>query len=155
MDGRVYKTPENTRAKNKRWHDANSEELRARGRAYYQAHREERLASKRASDAKHRDAKLLRDHRNSMRRRIALRDALFALLGTKCACCGFTDKRALAIDHINGKGTQERKAARSTDAYYRHILEVGGEGYQVLCANCNQIKRIENGESTRKYFLLA
>jgi len=153
MDEQKYKTPERIRTKNKRWHDAHREELRAKGRAYYQAHREERLASKRASEAKHRDAKLLRDHHNNTRRRTELRQALFALLGARCVRCGFADVRALTIDHIDGKGTQERKAARSMDAYYRHILAVGGEGYQVLCANCNQIKRIENGESHRTYFL--
>src|SRR5689334_14993068 len=106
MDEQEPKTPEHIRAKNKRWHDAHREELRAKGRAYYQAHREERLASKRASEAKHRDAKLLRDHRQGMRRRAELREALFALLGRKCARCGFDDIRALQIDHVDGKGTQ-------------------------------------------------
>jgi hypothetical protein len=152
VDEEEYKTPEHIRAKNKRWHDAHRDELRTKGRAYYQAHREERLASKRASEAKHREAKLLRDHLHGMQRRAALRQAIFDLLGAECARCGFADLRALTIDHINGKGTQERKAARSMDAYYRNILAVGGEGYQVLCANCNQIKRHENKESTRKYY---
>jgi predicted restriction endonuclease len=152
MDGQEYKTPERVRAKNKRWHEAHREELRAKARAYYQAHREERLASRRASEAKHRDAKVLRDHRYNMRRRTELRQAIFNLLGSRCVRCGFSDTRALTIDHIKGKGTQERKAARSMDAYYRNILVVGAEGYQVLCANCNQIKRQENRESNRKYY---
>lgn len=34
-------------------------------------------------------------------------------------------------------------------AYLKHVKEVNGEGYQVLCANCNAIKRMEKHESRR------
>jgi len=152
MEQREYKTPEHIREKNRRWREKNREQIRERGRAYYQEHHEERLASKRASQIKHREKNLLADHLYNLQRRAKLRQAILDLLGTKCARCGFADVRALQVDHINGKGTQERQKARSMDAYYRNILTVKGEGYQMLCANCNQIKRYEENESSRLYF---
>jgi hypothetical protein len=152
VEQREYKTPEHIREKNRRWREKNREQILERERAYYQEHREERQASKRASQAKHREAKLLRDHLYGLKRRDVVRQAILGLLGTKCAKCGFADVRALQIDHINGNGTQERQKARSMDAYYRNILAVKGEGYQMLCANCNQIKRYEENESSRLYF---
>ena len=71
------------------------------------------------------------------------------LLGGKCAICGFDDPRALQVDHINGGGNQERIALKNPNAYRLYKLveaDVNHEKYQVLCANHNMIKRIENGE---------
>jgi hypothetical protein len=82
-------------------------------------------------------------------RRKALREQILNMLGWACARCGFTDDRALCIDHINGGGEPERKKARSSEAYYKAILASGGAGYQILCCNCNAIKRIERGEHRR------
>ena len=82
-----------------------------------------------------------------------LRQQILDMLGRKCTRCGFADERALQIDHINGGGRKQIRAARSTNQYYKGILSVGGAGYQILCANCNWIKRIENREEPppRKY----
>lgn len=80
-------------------------------------------------------------------RRAKLREQLFEVLGEECARCGFSDKRALQVDHIDGRGTEERKKYKSNlDAYYRKIIQSNGVGYQLLCANCNQIKRHEDRE---------
>lgn len=72
------------------------------------------------------------------------------VLGNCCKRCGFSDERALQIDHINGGGVQE---LRNTPSYarYRWIRDNPEEAkkkYQVLCANCNWIKRHENNEVT-------
>lgn len=66
-------------------------------------------------------------------------------LGGKCVHCGFEDERALQIDHINGGGRAE---ARSIGVFgiYKKVLS-GAPGYQVLCANCNVIKRVTNNEN--------
>ena len=72
-----------------------------------------------------------------------LKDKIFLILGDKCKSCGFSDKRALQIDHINGGGNQERKG-KSQGVQYRLILtklESGNSDYQILCANCNWIKK--------------
>jgi hypothetical protein len=72
------------------------------------------------------------------------RDRCFELLTPKCVKCGFDDIRALNIDHVNGGGTKEAKSFGGS--YYKKIrlkLESGSREYQILCANCNQIKRHE------------
>ena len=75
------------------------------------------------------------------------------LLGTKCVVCGFTHPYALQIDHVNNNGKEDRKKYNTQQKLYEHILAVNGEGYQVLCANCNIIKyrcflsNIKTGES--------
>jgi hypothetical protein len=84
----------------------------------------------------------------SQKRRLIIME----ILGTKCVRCGFSDSRALQIDHINGHGGAERKTFSSPGAYYQHIIDINGIGYQILCANCNIIKKIENDETNRKYF---
>jgi len=66
-------------------------------------------------------------------------------LGGKCAICGFSDERALQIDHIKGGGIQDVKKHGNHYTMYKHILE-NPDGYQVLCANCNWIKRHRNHE---------
>lgn len=68
------------------------------------------------------------------------------LLGNRCIKCGISDTRVLQIDHINGGGHKDVVSFSGYSIYYRHILEVKGIGYQLLCANCNWIKRYENQE---------
>jgi len=71
-----------------------------------------------------------------------LRVAVLAYLGNKCVRCGFDDARALQVDHILGGGRKE-KADGNTYRIYRNVIN-GRAGYQLLCANCNWIKRYEN-----------
>lgn len=75
------------------------------------------------------------------------REACLKLLGEVCVKCGFGDERALNIDHINGGGSKEAKSFGGS--YFKKIrtkIESGSTDYQILCANCNQIKRRENNE---------
>lgn len=75
-----------------------------------------------------------------------LRDSVLALLGSVCTQCGFSDVRALQVDHINGGGHKER-AEKGWVGILRDILKYGPQNkYQLLCANCNAIKRIVNKE---------
>jgi len=68
------------------------------------------------------------------------------LLGGKCKKCGYKDWRALQVDHVNGGGVKElKKISRPT--YYSQILNSAETGkFQLLCANCNWIKKYENNE---------
>jgi hypothetical protein len=70
-------------------------------------------------------------------------------LGGKCAWCGFDDIRALQLDHIHGNGSSERKSMSQYSVYKKIFLSVSEnkKEYQVLCANCNWIKRHENHEN--------
>jgi hypothetical protein len=75
------------------------------------------------------------------------RQEILRALGDKCSKCGFADERALSIDHVNGGGSKER--ATVGGGYYSMILRRlrdGHNGYQLLCCNCNQIKKRENNE---------
>ena len=80
-------------------------------------------------------------------RRKRLRAQVIEILGGCCARCGFSDARALQVDHVNGDGSVDRKKFRGQDTLYKHIIRRGAQGrYQILCANCNWIKRDEDGE---------
>ena len=78
---------------------------------------------------------------------IKLRESIFDILGHECVRCGFTDKRALQFDHINGGGNQEVKkfkASMKMLRYYRDNPEACKKNLQTLCANCNLIKYRED-----------
>lgn len=75
------------------------------------------------------------------------RATILARMGGVCVKCGFADTRALQIDHVAGGGNRERKAV-ARDSFYVRLLKHGTNGYQLLCANCNWIKRLENNEHT-------
>jgi hypothetical protein len=75
-------------------------------------------------------------------------ERLLKLLGNKCVICGYSDPRALHIDHISGGGRKE--LSKGNEAMYRYYLEHLDEAktrLQVLCANCNFIKRYERSEN--------
>lgn len=67
------------------------------------------------------------------------------VLGGYCKACGSKDYRVLQLDHIAGRplfrlGTQQ---------LYRFVVsnpEEAKKEYQLLCANCNWIKKWENNE---------
>ena len=71
---------------------------------------------------------------------------IFMLLGNKCAHCGFNDPRALQIDHINGGGRKELQSIPRQTYYSLDYHKANKKKYQLLCANCNQIKRMECSE---------
>ena len=82
------------------------------------------------------------------RRQRASKLACFNLLGNKCVRCGNDDKRVLNVDHVNGGGTQHRRKLGGN--YFKKFAEeirAGGRAYQLLCCNCNRIKRVERNEN--------
>ena len=77
------------------------------------------------------------------------------LLGGKCLHCGFTDVRALQLDHINGGGSKVRDGKNHNNMITKYLkdIELAKEEVQVLCANCNWIKRYENRECNHHHQL--
>lgn len=73
------------------------------------------------------------------------RHELIVALGGVCVRCGFSDERALQVDHVNGGGLEVDGTARAGAHWAKKVLANRAE-YQLLCANCNMIKRIENEE---------
>lgn len=74
------------------------------------------------------------------------RQRVFEILGSACVRCGFSDPRALQVDHRNGGGAEERRKVHGSPGVYRRILAGHAADYQILCANCNWIKRYEREE---------
>lgn len=78
------------------------------------------------------------------------RMAALEILGGICCRCSFADYRALQIDHINGGGSKERKERNYKGSFHKNVINsvLNNENkYQLLCANCNWIKRYENNEN--------
>lgn len=91
-----------------------------------------------------------RERKNRRERNRKIRLEIIALLGGKCSKCGFSDVRALQLDHVHGDGKADRAKHRSNpEIYQRYVLRQiknGSTAYQLLCANHNLIKSIENRE---------
>ena len=75
-------------------------------------------------------------------------EAMQALGGATCACCGETDFKFLTIDHIDGGGRRDLKRLSGGNlGVYRRIVKhhsATSKSYRVLCWNCN-CGRSQNG----------
>lgn len=131
----------------KQYYEDNKERIRAYQDQYYADNRDRVIAIRRKTYAKNRQQRL--DGAAEYAQRVRHEAKVF--LGGKCVRCGFDDFRALQIDHIDGGGTKELRKLGSPGVA-RKVLR-GEPGYQLLCANCNWIKRVENNEViTRNFF---
>ena len=142
----------------------NKEKFKAYRKKYYEAHKEQYrlLAIKKRPYlheyhkkwwAKNKDKAL--DRKFIQRRE--RRKEIFEFLGNKCTNCLMSDARVLQIDHINGNGSKERIAVGygNFQTHQWHMFKKNPVDFrtrhQLLCANCNWIKRIEKQEQkTRK-----
>ncbi len=104
----------------------------------------------RAANAKLRKEKPMTVLRHHTKYNDRLRAEIVAFFGGCCAHCGFADPRALQMDHINGGGTADRKTNRLSLHYrWKLVTEqpvATRERFQLLCANCNVIKRHDRRE---------
>ena len=119
-----------------------------KARRYYETHREEIIERNKAYNRLHKQVRT--EHYWQYRAQLKL-EVITHYGNGKCACinCGFTDVRALSIDHINGNGVQHRKALgiRGGRQFYVWLKKNGfPEGYQTLCMNCQYIKRSQDKE---------
>lgn len=85
-----------------------------------------------------------------------LKQEIFAVYGTKCACCGEDHPLLLNIDHINNDGAAHRRSLKSNkrlggQAIYRWLKNNNyPPGFQVLCWNCNMGKHLNGGVCPHK-----
>lgn len=90
------------------------------------------------------------------RTRILLKQQVFQKLGNRCNSLncrwinedgskGCTDPGCLQIDHVFGNGNIERTHNHLKDGrkFYKKVLTDTTGSYQILCANCNWIKRYD------------
>lgn len=117
------------RLKNKIWYDKNKEEInRCRREKYANSPFEHKLTNKIEVQ------------------RVRLKTLEHIKYPAVCERCGESNFLVLTIDHINNDGQEERKK-HSTIQTWRRILKMkkndARKRYQVLCRNCNWLKRIE------------
>ena len=78
------------------------------------------------------------------------KEKLFIILGgKKCVQCGYDNPLGLQIDHIFSDGAHDRRTigtSRELIIYYVKHPELAINKLQILCANCNQIKRHTHDE---------
>jgi hypothetical protein len=83
----------------------------------------------------------------SKRHHLKHKNAVLDHYGRQCRRCGFTDLRALSVDHIAGNGAQHRREIGGGNNICRWLVaNMFPSGFQILCMNCQMIKRAENGE---------
>lgn len=86
--------------------------------------------------------------------RQGLKEKAYAKLGGKCcnpACQwlnpdgsrGCTDFRCLQVDHVHDDGNIERSLGLYTEKMYRRVINDTEGRYQLLCSNCNWIKKYQ------------
>ena len=114
----------------RRWRQRHPEAVKEQKRRYYLRSRDRLRA--------------VRNARNRARSG-ALREKVHEKLGSVCVRCGFTDWRALQVEHINGNGRCDRARFTNREQFLREVL-LYSQGYQLMCANCNWIKRHEQCE---------
>lgn len=94
------------------------------------------------------DEEYREEHRRRERERAkTLKEKVLSLYSGKCTWCSYNDPRALQLDHINNDGYKERCGNSRMNASLRNKKILADPSYaakfQLLCANCNQIKKVE------------
>lgn len=119
-----------------RWKKNNPERVSATRKKFYERHPERRSSASKSRE----------------RRRVVKYEVMAHYSSSeqpKCKMCGFSDIRALVIDHMDNNGAEERRMSgrgskRGGSEFYAYLKRSKyPEGYQTLCYNCNIIKHIE------------
>ena len=140
---------EEIRVQRKRWRQVNREKFRAYKKAEYFANRPRILQKQKE---RNQSIKLqVMDHYSDRK--------------INCAHCGFNNINALSIDHVGGSGNKQRGMLGSGVKFYKWVIKNNYPGgFQVLCYNCNWLKRLaqqtskpvkneRKNNTTKAYFL--
>lgn len=105
--------------------------------------RQHRRNSKKAYDKKYKPIhrKKANEHYKLLRQEIIYH---YSNETMRCAKCGFSDIRALTIDHINGGGCKHHKQIKQPIVYWIKHNNFPKDMFQVLCMNCQHLKRLES-----------
>lgn len=151
MRARYRKMKEVDKPKYKAYQEANRTKINERRRAWHRRTKNSRRGVLTKHLRRYREG-----HRDELRARSKaererVKERVISLFGGKCVRCGFSDARALQVDHVDGCKvpiSNRHQAEEVGQPLYRAILrgEKDIKLYQLLCANCNWIKRHENGE---------
>jgi len=144
------KSSEEKRQYNKEYREKNKGRLRLKSLRFYQEHKE--IMQQRGREYYQKHAEQIKANAIRTGKVVRLKQRIAVLThysnGTMaCVQCGFSDVRALCLDHINGGGTEHRRTVKAGGNVWlwlaRHNFP---PGYQILCANCNTIKAREEEE---------
>ncbi len=109
---------------NKEWHEKNFNYSKEYHKEYRQTNKEKRREYRRKNRLK-----IINHYTNA---------------SMSCINCGYSDVRALSIDHINNDGAEQRKIHGTGGKFYYWLIKNDyPEGFQILCRNCNYIKNLE------------
>jgi RNase P subunit RPR2 len=123
-----------------RYYAKHREEIRKRARVRYWANRDKHIEKSRAYNLRNPSWIRLRRKRLEAIQRF----------GGICSRCGFSDWRALQFDHKDGDGSKDRRLHRHNNfGYYNYIMQNPNK-FNLLCSNCNWIKRFELLENTQR-----
>lgn len=128
-----------------KWKLRNPEKAKAINKSVYQKIKNDPIKYRRLREQMRNSQRRIKPWRKN-------REEVLYEMGGKCVRCNFSDFRALQIDHVNGDGASERRKMNfSCGANKNFILDGFRNGrYQLLCANCQWIKRHENNEHGTK-----
>ncbi len=132
------------------YYNKNRDRLRKQDKDYYESHKEKSKLAFSKYYEEHKDK--IKDNVKRTGVEVRCRQRIAVLRhysnGTMaCVQCGFSDIRALCLDHINGGGTDHRRKLRNGGNVWYWLARHGfPPGYQILCANCNTIKAREEDE---------
>lgn len=116
---------------------ANLADLQRKKREYYLANHE--VVRAKAREYHKRTAGQRREtlRQQSKRATDKLRAVVFAEYGNKCVCCQESAQEFMTIDHINGRGSHDRKTFGAR--MYRWLKKNGfpKDNFRLLCMNCN------------------
>lgn len=135
----------------KQWRKNNPDKVKLYNKNKYQRDKlnSEKMKIKRINEKKWRasnkEYSLIYQKKWSQKKFEQIKEKIYDKLGHVCVKCGFSDKRALCIDHLNGGGYSELRSM-SVFKYYNKVLNDTTNSYQILCHNCNWIKKRENNE---------
>jgi len=99
-------------------------------------------------DVRKKERKSDKEHRRKLKFEVLLHYSIPCAIPVPiCAECHFSDIRALSLDRINGKHKKTTKLYG--DNLYQDLKKKDyPDGWQVLCMNCQWVKRYENKEIT-------
>lgn len=152
-----WKNVDKIREKRKKEWAENKNGIRDRHREYRKKNWKHLLELNNLARKKYREKNRLKIIERARGCLIEAKYTLCDILGSRvCVMCGYSDIRAIHFDHIDGKGHKSRNEmfGRRIMSLYelRRIVKnpvIARKTFQVLCSNCNWIKRWEKFECVR------
>jgi len=118
------------------------EKNRTSYKKWYYANIEFARKSKRENMRKYRADNPDKHRAQSRAAKKKLKEAVLDVYGRTCSACGFSDVRALTLDHVLNNGAEERASVGERGVYRRALKPEFRLEYQTLCMNCQFIKRV-------------